>query len=151
MDSLRHLTENINVFVRFFESINCLIFQVNWLESNLRNIQGPKVAIVLLILGFCGYYTFGCNSSTDGELCKDNVVGMGIISIMLVLILYFMWQCYQRRRMRMEEENSVPHAEVVEEEESFLSSKAVTPQAVLSEIEMGTLKGVPSRNSIIRY
>jgi hypothetical protein len=46
MDGVRAITENINVFVQFFQSINALFCHVRWLEANLRNAPTGLLFIV---------------------------------------------------------------------------------------------------------
>ena len=53
MESISQLTHTLNVFVRFFESINMLFCQVRWLESNIRNTRSGTFCIVFSIIGFC--------------------------------------------------------------------------------------------------
>jgi hypothetical protein len=46
MEGVRAITENINVFVHFFQSINMLFCHVRWLEANLRNAPTGLLFIV---------------------------------------------------------------------------------------------------------
>lgn len=53
MHALNSLTANINVFVRFFQSINHLFCQIRWLDSNIRNSSGSLLAAVGAIVFIC--------------------------------------------------------------------------------------------------
>jgi hypothetical protein len=50
MDVLRNVTENINVFVRFFQSINQLFCQIRWFEANVTRSTNPLAIIVVGIV-----------------------------------------------------------------------------------------------------
>lgn len=53
METLQRLTNSINVFVRFFESINCLFWQLSWLQQNIRGSNLITLGIVAVIVLFC--------------------------------------------------------------------------------------------------
>lgn len=138
MDSLRHLTENINVFVQFFQSINCLFLQLRWLESHALHEQGGRAGLVLVILAFAVYYTFGCNSSTDEDGCKDWVVQIGIITILALVAVYLLY-----KRWLLHRNNPIITAGVAVEdngeEDKLIHPSMVThtaPAYIVDDIEM---------------
>jgi hypothetical protein len=98
MDELRAITNHINTFVRFFESINCLFWQIRWLEDNISKAQFGRIAIVLLIFGFCALLTF---LSTDkGKIFIGGATGNTAlfisICVIVILIIILVWLIYQR-------------------------------------------------------
>lgn len=101
MEALRAVTDNINVFVRFLESVNCLFLQLQWLERNvLTQGQGPRMILVFVILGFCVYYTFVC-AGGNNDTCQKNVIQVGVAAIILLVVIYLIykkWQLSQSQR-----------------------------------------------------
>jgi hypothetical protein len=67
MDAIRSLTENINVFVRFFQSINCLFFQIRWLEENVGRSRNGVMLLVIGIVALCVMLSFGVDLPGLGE------------------------------------------------------------------------------------
>ena len=138
MDALRSLTENINVFVQFFQSINCLFLQLRWLESHAMQEQGGRAGLVLVILAFAVYYTFGCNSASDASSCKDWVVQIGIITILALVAMYLLW----KRWMLHRSSNAPSMAMAVEsdEQDKLIAPGFLTPSApayaIVEDIEM---------------
>lgn len=141
MDSIRQLTETINVFVQFFQSINCLFWQLRWLESNVTEEQGGRAGLVLVILAFAVYYTFGCNSSSDVDGCKDWVVQIGIISILALVAAYLLYKRYLLSRRGSEAQIITANMVVdgSDEHDKLITPSMVTPTApayVVNDIEM---------------
>jgi hypothetical protein len=54
METIERLTRAINVFVRFFESINCLFWQLDWLRQNILQRDVRLLAAVAVIVCLCG-------------------------------------------------------------------------------------------------
>ena len=82
MDVLQGITQQINVFVRFFESINYLFCQIRWLEQNVQNSSNSLLIIVgsIGLLCFFIYY----NSTIDwGD--KDNLIA----NLFRIVVAYF--------------------------------------------------------------
>jgi len=91
MDSIRELTNTINVFVRFFESINCLFWQVDWLRRNVATSGMNHITVVLIILSICVYLTFFNSSITStlitGKNLNSFLVGFLIIGLIVWLAI----------------------------------------------------------------
>lgn len=100
MNNLRELTSTINTFVRFFESINCLFWQIQWLEQNVTRAQGieglGRILLVVIFVSFCIFYTFAC---ADNENCQDKTIQIGIITLLILTLLYLLWQRYRLNRI----------------------------------------------------
>ena len=95
MESIRELTNTINVFVRFFESINCLFWQIDWLRRNVQSTGSEQMAIVLILLVLCIYLTFFSNSNFVNYLIpmlgkNVNSILVGVIIIGLVIWLVYL-------------------------------------------------------------
>lgn len=69
MDTLRGLTEQISVFVRFFESINYLFCQIRWLEQNIQN-SSKGLLLVVGTIGLICFFVYYCaiNNGDSGDL-----------------------------------------------------------------------------------
>mmetsp|Transcript_27751 Transcript_27751/g.38235 ORF Transcript_27751/g.38235 Transcript_27751/m.38235 type:complete len:155 (-) Transcript_27751:113-577(-) len=94
MDSIRELTNTINVFVRFFESINCLFWQIDWLRRNVSSSGMNHMTVVLIILAVCVYLTFFASNQSGvsttfltGINVNSFVVGFLIIGLIIWLVL----------------------------------------------------------------
>lgn len=90
MDTLRGITEQINVFVRFFESINYLFCQVRWLEQNIQNSSKTLILIVsvfVMIGGFVWYCSMipGGNKDFFVVLSRTMVTYFPIIAVVLLI------------------------------------------------------------------
>lgn len=120
MDAIRNVTNTINTFVNLFQSINCLFWQLRWLEGNLNNESGPTLLLVLAILGFAGFYTYCSSTELDGGICSDFIITVGVV---LVLVLVGVWLM----RKRLFVSRSIPTAEAVSfesEREKMLGSSS---------------------------
>lgn len=106
MDSLRELTANINVFVRFFESVNCLFWQLSWLERHISHEHSGRLLLVAVILGFCVYYTFVCHSGGAGDQCRDTVLQVGIIGVLVAVLGGALFKRYQIQRQQQQADPS---------------------------------------------
>ncbi len=111
MEAIQNLTNTINTFVRFFESINCMFWQLNWLEQNVARAQGveglAKMGIVFAFIGFAMFYTFGCED--DG--CRDTVVNFGIVFLMVLVAIYLVWRRWQISQQQSNSNNRQPTQE----------------------------------------
>ena len=115
MDTLNHLTNTINQFVRFFESINCLFWQINWLEQNIGQSNRGTFLIVGGIIAFCVLYLFADGSSDAwfGDIGDEIIASMPLILVVLV-VAYFIYKRYhasQRGRRENLNYDSVDQAE----------------------------------------
>ena len=73
MENLRHLTDQINVFVQFFQSVNCLFFQLKWLEENIvRSSNGLLLTVIGIVL-FCIFVYF---IGEEGFITAMNNIGI---------------------------------------------------------------------------
>ena len=98
MHGLRDFTNNANVVVNFFQSINCLFLQLRWLESNLRNGSNEQIALVLLLVSLLGYYTLVCKSQTNeenGYFCGERGVSALIVCAVLSIVAYFLYKRFR--------------------------------------------------------
>ncbi|RYH06595.1 hypothetical protein EON65_42690 [archaeon] len=128
MDAIRNLTNTINTFVNLFQSINCLFWQLRWLEGNINSENGPTLLLVLAIVSFAGFYTYCSSSGLEGGICSDVNTTIGVV---VVLILVGIW--LMRKRLFIN--RAIPTAEAVSfesEREKMLSSAS----APLRDIEM---------------
>ena len=88
MEAIQNLTRTLNVFVRFFESINCLFWQINWLERNVSNASGEKAVIFVLIFCLGLFITFG---GDQFEALTPYLVVMGLFALVA-------WLAFKRYR-----------------------------------------------------
>jgi hypothetical protein len=93
MEALRDITQSINTFVRFFESINYLFCQIRWFEQNVLNSGSKLVMIVGVIISLCVliYYVGGHGGSPYDALNKL-LVDYGPILLVVTIIAYFVTQ-----------------------------------------------------------
>lgn len=94
MDTLRGLTEQINVFVRFFESVNYLFCQVRWLEQNIQN-SSKGLLLVVGVIGLICLYVFSYAQSDGGgdplmAAISGFVVSYFPILVVVLLVGYFL-------------------------------------------------------------
>ena len=82
MDVLQGITQQINVFVRFFESINYLFCQIRWLEQNVQNSSNT----LLIIVGSIGFLCFFIYYNTTTEWGnKDNLIA----ELFRIIVAYY--------------------------------------------------------------
>lgn len=90
MEAIRELTHTINTFVRFFESINCLFWQIDWLRRNVQGTGSEQMTIVLVIMAVCIYLSFFSYKvslfSFLGENSNSIIVGVLIFGLVIWLI-----------------------------------------------------------------
>lgn len=137
MDSLRSFTENANVIVRFFQSINCLFLQVRWLERNLRHGSNEQIGMVLLLVCLVGYYTLSCSGSdvdTTGYFCGERGVSTLIVIAVIGIIVYFLWKRFQQPPPASNSDSNG------NDEQDMLINATVAP---FEQIEMGVPRGIP--------
>ena len=99
MNNLRAFTDNANVIVQFFQSINCLFLQIRWLERNIRHGTNEQIGMVLLLVCLVGYYTLSCSGNdvdTIGYFCGERGVTTLIVLAVVGIIVYFLWKRYQQ-------------------------------------------------------
>ena len=99
MNGMRAFTDNANVVVRFMQTINCLFFQLRWLENNIRSSSNPQLIIVLILICLIGYLTFGCSQSDSQDsinyFCGERGVSSLIVFALIVGIGYFFYKRYR--------------------------------------------------------
>jgi hypothetical protein len=81
MDTLRGITQQINVFVRFFESINYLFCQVRWLEQNIQN-SSKNLILIVSVLAMIGGFVWYCSTMPRGN---DNL----LVLLSRMMVSYF--------------------------------------------------------------
>lgn len=122
MDQLRLLTENINVFVRFFESINCLYYQLNWLQQNILYGSSEILFLMFTIILTVIYIMFNCLKSINNtyELtCSDTSIQIIIFSVIISIFLYFLYKRYLlRRNITIDNNNNINNQQ--DEREKFI-------------------------------
>lgn len=95
MEALQGITQQINVFVRFFESVNYLFCQIRWLEQNVQNSSHVLLIIVgsVAVLCFFIYYStiidWGNKGNLYAELSRIIVAYFPIITVVLLLAYLF--------------------------------------------------------------
>ena len=94
MDTLRGLTDQINVFVRFFESINYLFCQVRWLEQNIQNSSKGLLLVVGVICLICFYVFYSPSTDGGGDPIMAAISGFVVsyfpILAVVLLVVYFL-------------------------------------------------------------
>lgn len=93
MEALREVTQSINTFVRFFESINYLFCQLRWFEQNVLNSGSKLLLFVGVIISLCVlmYYESGHGGNPYDALNKF-LVDYGPIVLVVTIIAYFISQ-----------------------------------------------------------
>lgn len=87
MQAIRGLTENISVFVRFFESINNLFCQIRWLEANISNSEHILFIMVLGFVILCIFiYAAGSSSNMSNQWSP-------ILAIVIVVVFAIFKRC----------------------------------------------------------
>eukprot|EP01038_Epipyxis_sp_PR26KG_P006715 gene6715-9208_t len=97
MDAIRELTNTINIFVQFFQSINCLFWQIRWLEDNIRGSSSPLLLIVFVIIVLCLILTFDKENSIMKSILGQNIQGFDTSYIVYIFIIGLIgWFLYKR-------------------------------------------------------
>lgn len=94
MDALRGLTDQINVFVRLFESINYLFCQIRWLEQNIQN-SSKMLLLVVGVIGMICYFVYTSTLNNGGndkffEEASRVVVAYFPVMAVVLLVVYFL-------------------------------------------------------------
>jgi hypothetical protein len=106
MEALREITSTINIFVRFFESINCLFWQINWLRQNFQSSPNDQMIIVVIIILVCVYITFFSNtngSSVVMSMINKFLPQIFVGSIIFGLLIWLIARRYSRNTPIAEE------------------------------------------------
>jgi hypothetical protein len=141
MNALRNLTGNINTIVQFFRSINCLFWNLEWLERNIVNGSSERIIMVLIIVGLVGYMTFACSSdNASNEFCGGNGVSSLIFCAAIGVIVYFFYKRY-RQRSAGNSGGSASNESKSSEREQFIPvhANAVPVVAPYEQLEMGNM------------
>lgn len=88
MEAIQSLTRTINVLVEFFQSINCLFFQLRWLEGNCRRESGAVFFVVLFLIAFCVVYLWKCGNATS---CDSDTMNILVYALILSILGYFVY------------------------------------------------------------
>lgn len=114
MDTLRQLTSQINVFVRFFQSINCLFYQIRWLESNVIRGSLGHLLYVAILLALVGYITY-CNSAetndTTTKYCSAVASQVAVLVLAFGLLGFLLLRRFQHQLLNSA---ATAHADVEE-------------------------------------
>lgn len=106
METLNRLTHTINHFVRFFESINCLFWQIRWLEENIRKSNLGQLFLVSGIAIFCvilvfadekTIHSFSSNMGIDGDIAVSLYRSMPLLIVFGVIIYFFSQRFFRSR------------------------------------------------------
>lgn len=88
MDQLNAVTNTINNFVRFFESINCLFWQIQWLEENISRSNNRTFLIVAV------FFLFACLVGFFGDsLNADITNNLPVLVVFGVIALFIFRRC----------------------------------------------------------
>ena len=99
MDAIRELTHTINTFVRFFESINCLFWQIDWLRRNVQGTGSEQMTIVLVVIVVCIYLTFFSYQVPLFSFFGDNSNSVIVGALIFGLVLWLIYSRYHRGAM----------------------------------------------------
>jgi hypothetical protein len=93
MEALRDITQSINTFVRFFESVNYLFCQLRWFEQNVLNSGSKLLLFVGVIICLCVliYYEGGHGGGPYDALNRF-LTDYGPIVLVVTIIAYFISQ-----------------------------------------------------------
>jgi undecaprenyl pyrophosphate phosphatase UppP len=101
LEGIRELTATINVFVRFFESINCLFWQIDWLRRNFSSsTPNDYIVIVLVIICICIYATFFNNNDMISNFIpylKTNVLNILVAGLLIGLMGWLLYHRFCKR------------------------------------------------------
>jgi hypothetical protein len=118
MHALRSFTDNADVVWRFLQSVNCIFYQLQWLESNLRTASNTTLAIVVLVVCLLGYITFACSGSSEGDgyFCGSGGVPSLLVAALVCSMIYFLY----KRLTSGGQQNSASQPADEEEREKFI-------------------------------
>ena len=90
MEAINQLSASLGVFVRFFEQVNCLFFQIRWLQENIMRSDNFTMGVVAVIVIVCLYVTYAAPYGLSSPVLNalPIVVIVGVIAIL----------CYWRYR-----------------------------------------------------
>ena len=125
MDQLRAITDNINVFVRFFESINCLMYQLQWLKHQMMHAPNDVLILAMAVLVIVAITMLSCANFT----CDGNTIAIPIFSVIFCI---FGWFLYKRYRVRAESNAASVHAPG--ESEKFIAPTAAATAVPSAEV-----------------
>ncbi len=138
MEAIQSLTRTINVFVNFFQSINCLFLQVRWLENNCQGESPAKFFMVIFVLSFCVVYVVLCDTM---DKCSDPnsnyIMSLLVYSILISILGYFLYKRYRDANPVTIENNaenrneSAPKPATLEDErETLINNTPIPPMAI---------------------
>jgi hypothetical protein len=155
MESLQRITHHINIFVRFFQSINCLFLNLGWLERNIVHGSTEKVVLTLLLVAVAGVFTFGCSGALGrgANLCSSENSGYLVLLLVVGIIGYFFYKRFNQGQGQGNQgqgnqghgANYIPSASIVqgdgmdEGEKLIREATPPAPASVYREMEMGQL------------
>jgi hypothetical protein len=132
MDQLRTITNTINTFVHFFQSINCLFWQVRWLEENVMRSSGSRIMLIGGIILFCAYISFVSNDSNP-------LNGVGVIIIIFGIVGVILWKRFWTQETRAYEALPIQEGVVIGELESgVIPQHCKRPSAPHSGVRLGS-------------
>lgn len=122
MESLQQFTHTLNVFVRFFESVNCLFWQLGWLRQNIQQSSLDLLLTVAAIASVALLFTLPAETLNSlgaqldahfGLPASTSIHILRLLPLLLVAAVIFM---YLRGRWQQKREVAQAYA-VVEAEE----------------------------------
>ena len=131
MESLNHFTNTLNNFVRFFESINCLFWQLRWLEENITRSNRKSLLLVGGIITFCIVFVYFDGSNGDlGEIWNELLNGLPI-AIVFGVIAYYLLKRFMLSRDRHDDRDA-PYDPVNYSDDSEHQGVEVTPIKIVN-------------------
>ena len=91
MEAIQQLTNFLNVFLNFFNSVNMLFCQIRWLEQNFLNSNNSLMIAVFVIILFCIYLIFGGFNS-------GIISTLGPFFILFAVFFFLLFRRFQRLR-----------------------------------------------------
>ena len=107
MEALRNITQSINTFVRFFESINYLFCQIRWLEQNIANSSPRLLLFIGCILSICGlvYYSTTMSDTDPSAAIINFLINYGPILVVVLIIGYLIIKRFSRESEALDGDN----------------------------------------------
>lgn len=158
MHALSELTSNINVFVRFFESVNMLFCQMRWLEQTVRNTNFGLMFLGAIIITFCVLFM----NVGDGKIGEQIGIFLGLprgvwvvfsswipIALVCGLILYFFYRRFSAGRSTRGSWDSVLFGNSPNDEENAIARNDSNRPDVVYGVPIG--HGIPSAPQLSKY
>jgi small-conductance mechanosensitive channel len=115
METLERLTRLMNVFVRFFESLNCLFWQLGWLQQNITQSSLPALLTVGLIMSLCVVFLLpddvleGVGDQLDRSFGLPQHASVLLLRALPLVIVAAILFAYVSLRMRLSAQQEYAH------------------------------------------